>query len=86
MPHFEPEPCFATPEMTAEERKRAFALAWELTRRQRKAYWRRRLKHLGLLGWGMALIAGSESYQRLFKPLWLRRALIEPMKRLLSLR
>lgn len=86
IPHFQPQPCFATPEMSAAQRVRAFKLGWQVTRKQRRAFWDRRLARLGLLGRIVAIVAASDSYHRAFKAPWLRKALVEPAKRLLAIK
>jgi len=80
VPHFSADPCFTTPEMSKEERIKAFNLGWELTSKQRRIYRARRLNHLGLLGKVITRFTVSDFYHNIFKPSWLRKIFIEPLK------
>ncbi len=78
--HFENEPYVETPEMSAEERKRGFDLAMELTIKQRKAWRVKQFSRYGKLGTFMAIVSLSSFYSKMFKPVWMRRLVIEPVK------
>jgi len=79
--HFIANPCFATPEMPAQERIKAFEIGWKVTQEQRKRYRNLQLKRFGLVGKLVTAITLSSFYQRLFKPIWFRRIFIEPVKK-----
>lgn len=83
--HFLSEPSIATPEMSAEERKKAFQMAWEVTKRQRVAWRARQLKRFGPVGKVLAAISASDAYHELFKPVWFRKWVTEPFKKLVGL-
>ncbi len=78
--HFENEPYVETPDMCAAERRKAFDLALELTVKQRKLWRKKQFSRFGTLGSVMAVVSLSPFYSKMFKPAWMRRLVIEPVK------
>lgn len=81
IPHFVPEPCFATPEMSKEERIKAFNIGWKITLNQRRNCRTKQLKRLGVFSRLVALITISDAYHRMRKPTWFRKCVLKPIKK-----
>lgn len=79
--HFDNRPNIATPEMSVAERKNAFEEGLRITDIQRRRFKLQQYKRAGLLGYVIALVTLSNTYQKFFKPAWLRKYLINPIKK-----
>ncbi len=83
IPHFLPDPCLSTPEMSREDRISAFKMGWKLTLKQRRRSKARQFKRLGIFRGLAAWATTSEWYHRLWKPVWLRKWIIQPLKKVM---
>ena len=81
--HFENNPNVETPEMSRAERQQAFREGLKVTNRQKKEFKLQQYRQLGPLGHVLAIITLSWVYQKFFKPAWLRKYVITPVKQYL---
>jgi anaerobic magnesium-protoporphyrin IX monomethyl ester cyclase len=82
--HFVNEPCFATPEFSVSERRKAFRVGWRLTNRLKVRAKARTLKKLGPFRFLAATFLLSMTYRRLFMRSWFREGLVFPLRRIMK--
>ena len=83
IPHFIPDPCFVTPEMSREERIKAFLVGWKITLKQRRDFRARQLKHLWPFNKIIAAVTLSDVYHGIFKPTWVRKWITRPIRKMI---
>jgi len=81
LPHFLADPCFITDEMSLDERVKAFKLGQKISQQQRLQFREKQFKKMGFAGKIMARTTLSRFYQSFFKPIWIRKFFIEPVKK-----
>lgn len=81
--HFENNPNVETPEMSVAERQKAFREGVKVTHRQKKKFKLHQYRQFGPLGHFFAIMTLSTVYQKFFKPAWLRKYVMTPVKQYL---
>lgn len=79
--HFLNEPCFATPEMSRSERKKAFRIGWRLTKHLKVRHKIKTLERFSILKKPLASFLLSDMYKRLYKKNWFRKIIVNPFRK-----
>ncbi|MFH2138242.1 MAG: radical SAM protein [Candidatus Omnitrophota bacterium] len=80
--HFINAPCFATPEMSEKQRRKAFKQGWQLTQKFKMTTKMKSLKKSGIFKKPLAGFLISDFYKKLYKNKWFRNLIVVPLRKI----